>query len=396
VSRTPKRSGPARSSSESTRLRHELVERLEAGGGLTDPAVRKAFLAVARERFLPEVAEREGLERVYEDRVIVTARDERGVPSSSSSQPSMMASMLEQLDLRPGLRVLEIGAGTGYNAALLSKIVGAGGRVITVELDPVTARGARRGLAGVKSKAKVVQGDGRAGWPAGAPYDRIIVTASAPAVPRAWYDQLAEGGLLELPLLLRRAGQAQAIVTLRRHEEALRSEAILHGHFMALRDAPGGPVPSAPPSLGAIEQIDERFRSLAQLSGAALGRLSRARRQRLLALALSEPRTRPLGVRAPRHALGLYLTLEAPEDRFVGAWPGVGVISANGGGLAVLAGGAKTLTRIESYGDAKAERLLLELVEEWKEHGRPTARDLRVEVRFGEAASPDPAFSWSR
>ena len=240
-----------------------------------------------------------------------------------------------------------------------------------------------------------MRGDGREGWPRGAPYDRIIVTASTPAVPRAWYDQLAEGGLLELPLLLRPAEQAQVIITLRRHEEALRSESLLQGHFMPLRDAPGAPVPSAP-GLGAIERIDERSRSLAQLSGAALGRLSRARRQRLLALALSDPRTRALGLRAPRHALALYLTLEAPEDRFVGAWPGVGVISANGGGLAVLAGGAKTLTRIESFGDAEAERLLLEMVEGWKEHGRPTAEDLRVEVRFGEAASPDPSFGWSR
>jgi len=347
-----------------------------------------------RERFLPEVAEREGLGRVYEDRAIVTVKDERGIPSSSSSQPSMMASMLEQLDLRPGLRVLEIGAGTGYNAALLARIVGARGRVVSVELDPATARGARRALASVKSKATVVRGDGREGWLRGAPFDRIIVTASAPDVPSAWHDQLAEGGLLELPLLLRRAGQAQVIVTLRRHHEALRSEGLLYGGFMPLRDAPGAPVPFAPPSLGAIERIEEQSRSLAQLNGAALGRLSRASRRRLLSLALSEPRTRPLGVRAAHHTLGVYLEIEAPEDRFVCSSRSVGVISANGGGLAVLAGGAKTLTRIESYGDAEAERLLLELVEGWKGRGRPTARDLRIEVRFEADASSQVSLSW--
>ncbi len=395
-SSTPGRSGPARGSSRSSRLRRQLVEQLEADGCLTSPAVRGAFLAVPRERFLTEVAEREGLERVYENRAIVTAKDERGIPSSSSSQPSMMASMLERLDLRPGLRVLEIGAGTGYNAALLAKIVGAGGRVVSVELDPATARGARRRLASVESRVKVVRGDGREGWPRGAPYDRIVVTASAPAVPRAWCDQLAEGGLLELPLVLRPTAQAQAIITFRRHEQALRSESLLYGGFMPLRDAPGAPAPPAPPSLGAIERIDERSRSLAQLSGAPLGRLSRARRQRLLSLALSEPRARALGVRAPRHAIGLYLTIEAPGDRFVGAWPGAGVISADGGGLAVLAGGAKTLTRIESYGDAGAERLLLELVEGWKARGRPTADDLRVEGRFDKEAASDLSFSWDR
>lgn len=370
------------------------MERLEASGCLTDPAVRRAFLAVPRERFVPEVAEREGLERVYADQVIVTAKDQRGVPSSSSSQPSMMALMLERLDLRPGLRVLEIGAGTGYNAALLAKLVGARGRVVSVELDPATARGARRALASAEAKVRVVRGDGREGWPGGAPYDRIIVTASSPSVSSAWYDQLAEDGLLELPLVLRRTGQAQAIVTFRRHERALRSASLLYGGFMPLRDAPGASAPSAPPSLGAIERIDERTRSLAQLSGAALGRLSRARRQRLLALALSEPRTRALGIRVPRHAIGLYLTLEAPGDRFVGAWPGVGVISANGDGLAVLAGGAKTLTRVESYGDVEAERLLVDLVEGWKARGRPTADDLRVEVRFAEGSSSDIRFSW--
>jgi protein-L-isoaspartate O-methyltransferase len=225
----------------------------------------------------------------------------------------MMASMLEQLDLRPGQRVLEVGAGTGYNAALLAKIVGARGRVISVELDPATARRARRGLASVKSPAKVVQGDGREGWPRAGPYDRIIVTASTPTVPRAWHEQLSEGGLLELPLVHRR-GQAQAIVTFRKLSQALRSEAVLYGGFMPLRDAPGAPVAPPPPSLGAIERIGDRSRSLAQLSGEALRPLSAVRRQRLLSLALSEPRTRELGLRAPRPALTLFLMIEAPED----------------------------------------------------------------------------------
>ncbi len=355
--------------------------------------IRRAFLAVPRERFLPEVAEREGLERVYQDQAIVTVKDERGTPASSSSQPSMMASMLEQLDLRPGQRVLEVGAGTGYNAALLAKLVGARGQVVSVELDPATARGARRALANVKSHAKVVRGDGREGWPPGAPYDRIIVTASAPDVPGAWHEQLADGSLLELPLRLPPGGAAQAIVTLRKQGDALRSEALLHGGFMPLRDAPGGPVPAPLPTLSATEQIDQRRQSLASLSGAALRRLSAARRQRLLSLALSEPRTRGLGLRAPRGALGLYLTLEAPEDRLVGGWRRPGVISQNGDGVALLAGGAKTLTRIESYGEGDAEVLLLRLVEEWKDRGRPTGDDLRVEVRFrGGAGSVD--LSW--
>jgi len=389
-------SGKTRRSSEGARLRRRLVEQLEAGGSVTSPAVRSAFLAVPRERFLSEIAEREGLERVYENQAIVTVKDDRGSPASSSSQPSMMASMLEQLDLRPGQRVLEVGAGTGYNAALLARIVGARGQVTSIELDPATARGARRGLASVRSRAKVVRGDGREGRPRGAPYDRIIVTASTPVVPRAWYDQLAEDGLLELPLVVPRAGQAQAIVTFRKQAEAevLRSEAVLYGGFMPLRDAPGAPVPAPAPSLGAIERIGERSRSLAQLSGEALRRLSQARRQGLLSLALSEPRTLDLGLRALRPALSIFLTIEAPVDRLVGGWPRMGVISENGDGLALLAGGEKTFTRIESYGDRGAEHLLLELIEGWRQRGRPSGDDLLIEVSFrGEAAS-EVRLSW--
>ena len=378
----------------STQLRHQLVEQLEANGCLSSPAVRRAFMAVPREQFLPEVAEREGLERVYQDQAIVTLRDAQGIPASSSSQPSIMAAMLEQLDVRAGHRVLEIGAGTGYNAALLARIVGAGGDVVSVELDPATARDARRALTRVKSPANVVCGDGREGWARGAPYDRIIVTASSPTVPIAWHDQLSDDGLLELPLLLDRAGQAQAIITLRKHARLMRSQALLHGGFMRLRDTPGAAMPSPAPSLGATERIDQRSRSLAHLNGVALRNLSRARRQQLLALALSEPRRRALGLRAQRPALALYLPIEAPPNRFIGGWPRLGVISADGSGLALLAGGPKTFTHIEAHGAPEAERVLLDLIETWKQRRRPTGEDLQVEVSFAPTGSSSIALSW--
>lgn len=358
-------------------------------------AIRRAFLALPREHFLSQVLEREGLERVYQDQAIVTLRDARGAPTSSSSQPSIMASMIEQLDLRPGHRVLEIGAGTGYNAALLARIVGARGEVVSVELDAATARAAEDALARAKSAAKVVCGDGRDGLPADAPYDRIIVTASSPAIPAAWHGQLADGGLLELPLVLDPAGMMQAIVTLRRHGAALRSEALLHGAFMRMRDAPDAAVPAPPPSLAATETVDQRFRSLAHLNGAVLRSLSRARRQGLLALALSEPRRRALGMRASRTALGLYLTVEAPKNRFLGGSPRIGVISAGASGLALLAGGSKTFTHMESYGDPAAESLLLELVDAWKAAGRPAAADLRIDVTFSPAGNSKIGLSWA-
>ena len=383
-------------SHESTRLRRELVDRLERCGWIETAAVRRAFLALPRECFLAEVAEREGLARVYEDTAIFTASDERGVPTSSSSPPSLMASMLERLSLRPGQRVLEIGAGTGCNAALLAKLVGARGQVVSVELDPVTARRARRGLARAGSPASVVRGDGREGWRRGAPYDRIIATASASSVAPAWHEQLRDGGLLELPLRISRSG-GQAVVTLRKHGHVLRSEALLQGGFMPLRDVPGGPAAPAPPTLSASEHVDGRSRPLAHLSGAALCGLSAASRQRLLSQALSEPRTRPLGMRALSAELGFYLMVETPGDRFVlvVGWPHrPGVISKDAEGLALLSGGLKTLTRIESRGAGDAERVLRRLVERWKHLGRPTMDDLQIEVTFDASGDSRVELTW--
>lgn len=381
--------GRARSS---RRLRRELVERLEREGALSDAAVRKAFLAVPRERFVPEAAARDGLEAVYRNQVILTTRDERGNYTSSSSQPSMMSLMLERLEVREGQRVLEVGAGTGYNGALLAELVGPGGRVVSVELEPVTARGARRALAGF-APVKVVGGDGRQGFGRGAPYDRIIVTASGAEVSSALFEQLVEGGLLELPLWVDRAGQTQAIVTFRKQAGRLRSVAVLFGGFMPLREAAGAAVPGGGVQLSAHERVGGHGRPLVMLGGEALRELSATARRRLLSLALSEPRVSQLGLRGPRGALLLYLALEAPQC-FVGGWLAPGLIGAEGRGLALLAG-RRTITRIEAFGDPGPERLLRDLVERWKRHGRPTERDLRVDVSFGRDGRSTITWGWS-
>ncbi|MFV2177097.1 protein-L-isoaspartate O-methyltransferase [Actinomadura sp. LOL_016] len=101
--------------------------------------------------------------------------------------------------LGPGMRVLEIGTGTGYNAAVLARIVGAR-NVISVEMDPVAASLAREALASVGLLVEVVTGDGEAGHPPGAPYERIVATASAHTVPYAWVRQVRPGGLIVVPL----------------------------------------------------------------------------------------------------------------------------------------------------------------------------------------------------
>ena len=161
-----------------------------------DDAVAHAFLSVPREMFVPGV----DLEEVYQDRAITT-KEQAGVPVSSSSQPAMMALMLQQLEVRPGMRVLEIGAGTGYNAALLQELTGETGQVTSIEIDPEVASWARRRLAAAGyTRVDVIQADGADGWTGNAPYDRIELTVGTADIAPAWVEQLVEGGVLVAPL----------------------------------------------------------------------------------------------------------------------------------------------------------------------------------------------------
>src|SRR5207245_2580927 len=125
-----------------------------------------------------------------------------GVPISSSSQPSLMAQMLEDLRLTPGLRVLEVGAGTGYNAALLAHAVSPA-QVVSVDVDREVLSEAWDHLRRFPDRKVILQhADGRAGFAEAAPYDRIMVTAATPDLEPAWLEQLADGGLLLAPLVL--------------------------------------------------------------------------------------------------------------------------------------------------------------------------------------------------
>ena len=176
-----------------------MVTHLNRIGGIRSGPVRAAFLAVPRHLFTPG----EPLHRAYANDIVVTRTDPTGNPTSSVSAPGMQAVMLEQAQIRPGMRVLEIGSG-GYNAALLAELAGPDGRVVTADIDPqVTAR-ARDCLARARyPQVRVVLADGEYGVPGYAPYDRIIVTAGAWDIPPAWPDQLAPGGRLVVPLRIR-------------------------------------------------------------------------------------------------------------------------------------------------------------------------------------------------
>jgi protein-L-isoaspartate(D-aspartate) O-methyltransferase len=119
--------------------------------------------------------------------------------TSSASMPAVVAQMLTALEVEPGMRVLEIGTGTGYNAALLAHRLGAS-HVVSVEIDPTVAQHARHTLAAAGYGAvSVITGDGAQGYPPQAPYDRVISTAAATTVPYPWVAQTRPGGLVLTP-----------------------------------------------------------------------------------------------------------------------------------------------------------------------------------------------------
>ncbi|WP_329430154.1 methyltransferase, FxLD system [Streptomyces anthocyanicus] len=183
-----------------SQLCEALAQRLVDSGHLRSKAAIDAFRTTDRHAFLPGV----DLESAYKEDAVPIKHDEHGEMISCISAPSIVATQLEQLGAQPGHKVLEAGAATGYNAALLGKIVSPGGQVWTLDVDQDLVAGASRHLAeaGVDN-ATVVMADGAAGLPEHAPYDRIIFTVGAGDVPVKILDQLAPGGRLVLPMRIR-------------------------------------------------------------------------------------------------------------------------------------------------------------------------------------------------
>jgi methyltransferase of FxLD system len=401
----------ARTASE--RLRRRLVGEMRAKGGPSSGRVEAAFLAVARERFLPEALADGGLEAVYRDDAIVTKRNDQGLPLSSSSQPSLMAKMLDLLDVPPGGQVLEIGAGTGYNAALLAHLTGPSGRVTSIDIDPGLARQARRSLRGAGARVTIIAGDGREGHRPNAPYDRIIATAGADEIPRAWLEQLSEGGRLELPIRLDPDGAAiQVIPVLERRRDQLRSVGLTWGGFMPLHDGGGGWNPP-PSTLSASQSVNGTYIGLASLSGQGVSQLSRPAARRLLVSLLTKPgtpRSRGLTDLASNHPplLLLHLLLNIPAKQRLslnqpGRW-GVGIVDRRSQSAAIVSlrspweNGEKTPERqarwrLDAYGADTAAANLDELLTQWRELEHAGQTKLRV-TAGGQASTLRLTFGW--
>jgi len=207
-----------------------MVDDLVKREVIRQPLVESAFRQVHRHWFLPDTP----LGDVYRDRAVVTRRGPDGVPVSSSSQPAIMARMLEQLGIGPGLAVLEVGTGTGFNAALLGHLVGPDGDVVTVDIDPaIVAEAKRHVIDAGASNVSVVAADGWASLGEAAMFDRIEATAGAWDISPAWVEQLRPGGVLVAPVWLR-AG-LQASIAFQKVDGRLDSVSVEPCGFMRMR-----------------------------------------------------------------------------------------------------------------------------------------------------------------
>jgi protein-L-isoaspartate(D-aspartate) O-methyltransferase len=200
--------------------RERLVEQVRATGA-TEPVVLAALRAVPRHRFVPPAWR----DQAYEDIALPIAA------SQTISQPSVVALMTARIRPRPGLRVLEIGTGSGYQAAVLAECVTPGGTVDSIEIVPELGRQAEALLRELGYRNVHVRiGDGYEGWPEHAPFDAIVLTAAPQRVPKPLLDQLKIGGRLAAPV----GRDEQKLLVITRTERGLLTEVAADVRFVPM------------------------------------------------------------------------------------------------------------------------------------------------------------------
>jgi protein-L-isoaspartate(D-aspartate) O-methyltransferase len=359
------------------------VRSLKEMGAIHSPAVERAFRRVERHRLVetfyhwtaesqegapmhhdPERPLSEHLELIYSNTALGT-RFVDGMPASSSSQPSLVAEMLELLDLAAGMKVLEIGTGTGYNAALMAEMVGDQRLVVTVDvLEDVVEQTKRllgeTGYPGIQ----VILRDGIEGVPEEAPFDRVVATVGCSDISPRWAEQLARDGVLLVPL--EHAG-GHPLVLVRKEGGLLRGRVAGWSGFMpargpihieglwaigTVRPGPGGPVDERDPwpGFGAEGMVNS------------------------------------LGCTADEVDFLFFVGLH--DRRACWAPQGVGLSDGQSGWAVTGPDG------IRWWKDASLVEELDRFHEEWLAWGRPTIRDYRISfVPIGDNSRP-PAEGW--
>ncbi|MFE3205649.1 methyltransferase, FxLD system [Embleya sp. NPDC059237] len=202
-------------------LREDMVDRIIRSRPTLDPRVADAMRAVPRHMFVPEAP----LDEAYAEQAVITKRNDTGIALSCASGPGIVAGMLHQLQVRPGNNIMEIGAGTGYNAALLQRLTEPTGRLVTLDIDPEVTAGARSALDATGNQAvRVITRNGVLGAPEHAPYQRIVVTVGTWDIPTPWWHQLAPEGRLVAPLRWR--GQTRAVAFTLTEDNVLVSDSV--------------------------------------------------------------------------------------------------------------------------------------------------------------------------
>ncbi|MFD4764175.1 methyltransferase, FxLD system [Streptomyces sp. NPDC058439] len=217
-------------SAEAVRLREKMADAVIAGGWAPSAPVHEALRTVPRHRYTPE----KDLRTAYDDDLaVVTCRDDAGRATSSVSAAWLQADMVESLHLRPGSSVYEAGSG-GYNAELIAHVIGPGGQVVTVDIDPYVVHRTRRFTAEAGSgRVVALHGDGSLGAPPRhvprGRFDASVITHNVWDIAPAWREQLAEGGHLVLPLEIH--GYTRSI-TFQRQGDVLRARGFTHCGFV--------------------------------------------------------------------------------------------------------------------------------------------------------------------
>jgi protein-L-isoaspartate(D-aspartate) O-methyltransferase len=358
------------------------ADELKAAGAFGSAAVEQAFRTVERHRLLetfyyrgaegvmtklehhPGQPRRDHLALIYADTALVTRRID-GMPASSTSQASLVAKMLELLDLGEGMTVLEVGAGTGYNAALLAEIVGDQCRVVTVDVLKDVVDQTRRLLAGAGyPQIQVLLRDGFEGVPEQAPFDRVVATVGCSDLSPYWAGQLADDGAMLVPLA---HASSHPLVLVRKDGGALRGRMVLRTGFITVR----GPL-----------HIEELWARGVQVTDPA----------EAVHEPDSEPRftprrsDEPMGVTDDEGDFLFFLGLHDRRACHAPQGPG---LSDDAGGWAVLAPDG-----IWWWKDQSLARDLDRGYREWDARGRPAIEDYQISFLPIQAEGGTPPGGW--